>query len=88
MLAGSQERTSPSPPPGSVWGRGCYLLPVKIRCPICDTELADVPRDYPHAPFCSVRCKRVDLANWFEERYCLSRPLHVDDLEDEESTLN
>lgn len=62
------------------------VWPVRIRCPICNTELEDVPRDYPHAPFCSARCKRVDLANWLGERYRLSRPLGDDDEDDETLT--
>jgi endogenous inhibitor of DNA gyrase (YacG/DUF329 family) len=64
------------------------FLPVKIHCPICQTVLEDVPRNYPHAPFCSARCKRIDLANWFGERYRLSSPLGTDDLDDEEPHLN
>ena len=36
-------------------------------------------------PFCSVRCKRVDLGNWFTEDYKISEPLTPDHLEDYES---
>ena len=61
---------------------------MKIRCPICETVLEQVPSDFPHAPFCSARCKRVDLANWFGERYRQSRPLSDDESEDEEYALN
>ncbi len=61
---------------------------MKIVCPICHTEIEDVPRDYPHAPFCSARCKRIDLANWFGERYRLSSPLGIDELDDERDRPN
>lgn len=28
----------------------------------------------PHFPFCSERCRLVDLGGWLEERYRISRP--------------
>lgn len=35
------------------------------RCPICDAPLgAEAP-----IPFCSRRCKQVDLANWMDGTY-------------------
>jgi endogenous inhibitor of DNA gyrase (YacG/DUF329 family) len=41
----------------------------EIRCSICgktfDTE------NSKFMPFCSERCKRIDLARWFGERYGL-----------------
>ena len=36
------------------------------RCPIC--KLATV---YEFRPFCSARCKLVDLQKWFSERYTI-----------------
>jgi endogenous inhibitor of DNA gyrase (YacG/DUF329 family) len=27
-------------------------------------------------PFCSQRCKLIDLGNWLEERYVISTPLN------------
>lgn len=50
-----------------------------IRCPICHKVLADAPDDYPHRPFCSQRCKTIDLGNWLGETYRISRPLTEDD---------
>jgi len=39
----------------------------KIRCPICKKEaLWD---DNPFRPFCSERCKLVDLGKWASEDY-------------------
>ena len=61
---------------------------VKILCPICSTERDDVPDDFPHRPFCSARCRQVDLANWLGERYRISRPLHANDLQDDDFELN
>ena len=59
---------------------------MRIRCPTCRTE-AVVARDFAYRPFCSERCKMGDLANWFDEVYKLSRPLRVDELSDDETSL-
>lgn len=53
---------------------------MKIRCPICKTEL-DVPSDHEVRPFCSARCKRIDLGNWLEGNYRLPRELLPEELE-------
>lgn len=44
------------------------------KCPICDKVPQPHP-DNPSFPFCSRRCKMVDLGNWFAEGYSLSRPI-------------
>lgn len=31
--------------------------------------------DAPYRPFCSYRCKMVDLHKWFDEQYRISEPL-------------
>jgi endogenous inhibitor of DNA gyrase (YacG/DUF329 family) len=56
---------------------------VRITCPICRTVLEDVPSDFGPRPFCSERCKLVDLGNWLGEKYRISRPLRAEDLEDD-----
>ena len=40
---------------------------MKIKCPVCDknTEWSD----NPWRPFCSKRCRNVDLGKWFDEDY-------------------
>jgi uncharacterized protein len=38
-------------------------------CPICERRLEGPTRDWPHFPFCSARCKLIDLGRWFDERY-------------------
>ncbi len=53
---------------------------MRIRCPICDKVLPDVPDDYGPRPFCSARCKKIDLGNWLDERYRVSEPLGNDEL--------
>ncbi len=39
--------------------------------PACPTCRGEVPADSEHRPFCSVRCKMVDLGRWFNEEYIL-----------------
>jgi hypothetical protein len=60
---------------------------VRLRCPICQVE-KEVEPDFPHRPFCSKRCKTIDLGNWLDENYRISRPLGVDEVEDDEIKLN
>jgi endogenous inhibitor of DNA gyrase (YacG/DUF329 family) len=42
---------------------------MRIDCPICKQVLLDVPPDHGPRPFCSERCKLLDLSNWFNETY-------------------
>ena len=36
--------------------------------------------DAPHRPFCSSRCKSIDLGVWLDGAYRISRPLEEQDL--------
>ena len=49
---------------------------MKFRCPICKkpTDSATIPE----FPFCSERCKLLDLGNWSSEKYVISEPA-IDD---------
>ncbi len=42
---------------------------VRIACPICKTVLENAPDNHEPRPFCSARCKLVDLGNWLNESY-------------------
>jgi endogenous inhibitor of DNA gyrase (YacG/DUF329 family) len=45
------------------------LQPVKIvACPHCSAPARFAP-DNPWRPFCSERCKMIDLGAWASERY-------------------
>lgn len=54
--------------------RGCrrdrswYSSDMWIKCPECGTEL-EVPDNHPVRPFCSKRCKLLDLGHWFNEEH-------------------
>lgn len=39
-----------------------------VTCPTCQTEIEWCDR-YPHRPFCSERCKLIDLGAWASESY-------------------
>ena len=47
-----------------------------IRCPICKKEVAAGSADFP---FCSGRCRIMDLGNWASEKYVISTPLQTGD---------
>ncbi len=42
-----------------------------MKCPICKKEVAP---DGEFVPFCSERCKLIDLGNWASEKYVVSTP--------------
>lgn len=49
-----------------------------LRCSICGEsyEFDDKGKELPpHFPFCSSRCKLIDLGKWFNEEYRISTPL-------------
>ena len=41
-------------------------------CPICRKE---VTRENPEFPFCSERCRLIDLGNWASGKYVISTPV-------------
>ncbi|TSE26206.1 DNA gyrase inhibitor YacG [Tepidimonas sediminis] len=54
-----------SPPPG--------FAPRTVRCPACGRPARYAP-DNPWRPFCSARCKQVDLGAWASEAYRVPDP--------------
>lgn len=42
--------------------------PVKVRCPTCGKQVAWTA-DSPWRPFCSARCRQIDLGAWASESY-------------------
>jgi endogenous inhibitor of DNA gyrase (YacG/DUF329 family) len=47
-----------------------------IRCPICKKSIDDADRT-PAFPFCSDRCKLIDLGRWLSDAYQI--PAESDD---------
>jgi endogenous inhibitor of DNA gyrase (YacG/DUF329 family) len=54
-----------------------------MKCPICKADVA--PAD-PQTPFCSERCRVIDLGNWAAEKYRI--PGTASDAEEEEQEGN
>jgi uncharacterized protein len=50
-----------------------------VRCPTCKKE---VPFDDPNMPFCSDRCRLIDLGNWASEKYVIPAPLQQEEFEE------
>ena len=45
---------------------------IKVRCPICSKRLEIKSiGDLPSFPFCSDRCRLVDLGRWIDGRYSI-----------------
>jgi endogenous inhibitor of DNA gyrase (YacG/DUF329 family) len=51
-----------------------------VRCPTCKEKGDWFAGDY--GPFCSKRCKLVDLGKWFSEEHKISEPLRAEQMED------
>ena len=47
-----------------------------MKCPICHKA---VKLDDPEMPFCSERCREIDLGNWAMEKYVISTPIESSD---------
>lgn len=45
---------------------------MKVKCPICKKL---VRLGAPDFPFCSERCRLIDLGNWAAEKYVISTPV-------------
>ncbi len=42
---------------------------IKVRCPICERIMEGERLEWPQFPFCSPRCKQIDLGRWLGEGY-------------------
>jgi uncharacterized protein len=51
---------------------------LKLRCPICKKPVQNKDADFP---FCSERCRLIDLGKWASGGYVISSP--VTDVSDE-----
>lgn len=55
------------------------------RCPICKTPTDSTK--HAEFPFCSERCRLLDLGNWAAERYVISEPV-IDESSPEDPNSN
>jgi len=42
--------------------------PIKLNCPICK-KIVLWTEQFPHRPFCSDRCRLIDLGEWASESH-------------------
>jgi endogenous inhibitor of DNA gyrase (YacG/DUF329 family) len=56
--------------------------PGRLKCPICGKPVPSEPGSAGFKPFCSDRCKQVDLNRWLSESYRV--PARVADDEEED----
>jgi endogenous inhibitor of DNA gyrase (YacG/DUF329 family) len=43
---------------------------IKVRCPICDKPMhGQSTAEWPELPFCSARCRTIDLGRWLGGSY-------------------
>lgn len=52
-----------------------------IKCSICGQA---VDAEAPTFPFCSKRCRQIDLGKWLKGDYLISRPIEEGDLDEGE----
>jgi endogenous inhibitor of DNA gyrase (YacG/DUF329 family) len=45
---------------------------IKLKCPICKKEVVSEGADFP---FCSERCRVIDLGKWASGQYVVSSPM-------------
>jgi len=50
------------------------------KCPQCD-GFVDLSPTNQFRPFCSEKCKLLDLGEWTNEEHVIFRPLELDDLD-------
>ena len=55
-----------------------------VNCPTCRKEIPWTD-DYPLRPFCSERCRKIDLGAWADESYRIAgEPVMPDDIDSDE----
>ena len=45
---------------------------LKLRCPICKKAVKSTDREFP---FCSERCRTIDLGRWASGAYVITSPV-------------
>lgn len=58
---------------------------MRIDCPICRKVLENAADDHGPRPFCSTRCKMVDLGNWLNDAYRIPMARETTGPDDEHS---
>ena len=51
-------------------------------CPICNRPISPEEATGVNRPFCSARCKTIDLGGWLTGAYRIARPIAEEDLDE------
>lgn len=62
------------------------MIKKEIKCPQCG-HLTFYSIDNPFRPFCSERCRLIDLGDWASEAYKISHTNNDQNQEDDEEAL-
>ncbi len=54
-----------------------------VPCPECRKDAIFSPEN-PYRPFCSERCKMIDLGLWANEEHKISSPINTNTIDDED----
>jgi endogenous inhibitor of DNA gyrase (YacG/DUF329 family) len=60
---------------------------MKYECPSCKSDIEQKESDksltaqFPHFPFCSKKCKEIDLGKWVLEEYQIFDPCDLPPIE-------
>jgi len=61
---------------------------IRTSCPICERVMeGQSPKEWPQFPFCSARCKTIDLGRWLNESYRLPVEEEDDAVQSEETGI-
>jgi len=52
-------------------------MSIKVSCPTCDKAVVWA-EESEYRPFCSERCKLIDLGDWADENHKISQPMTRD----------
>lgn len=81
MVADARFSSRPAPEPKSGPSESVKADASDRRCPICK---AVVDTASPAFPFCSKRCRTIDLGKWIKGDYLISRPIEEEDLDQDD----
>ena len=54
------------------------LLGTRVKCPTCGRQI-EWSDASPHKPFCSDRCRLIDLGAWLSEKHAIAGDAPADD---------
>ncbi len=61
-------------------------MAVLVNCPTCGKKV-EWSEESKYRPFCSLRCKQIDLGAWAEEEYVIPAVNPPEDIDDDAKPL-